>query len=75
MSSFQKVRYHARGKTRTSTSEVSRVRRPSIPPGESDFYEDIPLLIKAVPPSLKFCHIMEMEYRLEVNTLTHMITF
>ena len=67
--SFQEVRYHADGKTRTSLSVVSKVRRHLLPPGESDFYDDLPLLIRAVPPSLKFCHIMDLEYILEVSSL------
>ena len=67
--SFQEVRYHADGRTRTSLSVVSKVRRHLVPPGESDFYDDLPLLIRAVPPSLKFCHIMDLEYILEVSSL------
>ena len=63
------VKYHSRIKTRSEVDVITKIERGAIMPGESDYYEDVPLKIEAVVPNLLNCHIIDLDYKVRVSLI------
>ncbi|XP_037779640.1 arrestin domain-containing protein 3-like isoform X1 [Penaeus monodon] len=62
----QTITYHAEGRKKKDHRKVAELKRLEIPPGEDDNWNNVEMLIPALPPShLQFCNLIDIDYELK----------
>ncbi|XP_029643437.1 arrestin domain-containing protein 17 [Octopus sinensis] len=67
------ISFHATTKTTTGHKNITSVTQGGIPPGESDYWNQVALLIPPLPPSnLMYCKIIDIKYILTFSVSASM---
>ncbi|XP_042890395.1 arrestin domain-containing protein 3-like isoform X2 [Penaeus japonicus] len=60
------ITYHAEGRKKKDHRKVAELKRLEIPPGEDDNWNNVEMLVPALPPShLQFCNLIDIDYELK----------